>query len=345
MLSAVFLLSIGGNKSMGKKRLVTGIRPTGYLHLGHLEGMLKKTVNLQKEYECFPFIADWHSLTDRLNTEYLQEYTLNVAIDWLSAGIDPEKSVLFVQSHVPEHAELHVLLSMVTPVPWLERCPTYKDKVQSLEQKESASLGLLAYPVLQAADIIMYKGEVVPVGEDQLPHLEISREIARRFNNLYDNVFPEPQAILTEVPNLPGLDGRKMSKSYDNCIYLHDEPEEVTKKVMSMITDPARVRRNDPGHPDVCSIFAYHEIYNTEEIEQIEEDCKSAAIGCVECKKNLAQKLCQALAPFHEKRNEWASKPDKIKEMLKEGSTKAGEIAKQTMEEVRTAMNLKELEL
>lgn len=326
---------------MKKKRLVTGIRPTGYLHLGHLEGMLKNTVSLQKEYECFPFIADWHSLTDHLDTECLPEYTLNVAIDWLSAGINPKESTLFVQSHVPEHAELEVLLSMVTPVPWLERCPTYKDKVQGLQEKESASLGLLAYPVLQAADIIMYKGEVVPVGEDQLPHLEVSREVARRFNNLYRKVFPEPEAILAEIPNLPGLDGRKMSKSYDNCIYLRDTPEEITEKVMSMITDPARVRRNDPGHPEVCSVFAYHEIYNPEEVSQIEADCRAAAIGCVECKRNLAEKLSQALAPFHERRNEWASEPEAVEDILREGANKARKIAKQTMDEVRTAMRLK----
>lgn len=326
---------------MKKSRLVTGIRPTGYLHLGHLEGMLKTTVNLQEEYECFPFIADWHSLTDHLDTEHLQEYILNVAIDWLSAGIDPEKSVLFVQSHVPEHAELEVLLSMVTPVPWLERCPTYKDKVQDLEEKESASLGLLAYPVLQAADIIMYKGEVVPVGEDQLPHLEISREVVRRFNNFYSEVFPEPKAILAEIPNLPGLDGRKMSKSYGNCIYLRDNPEEIKKKVMSMVTDPARVRRNDPGHPEVCSVFAYHKIFNPEEVSQIEVDCRAGTIGCVECKKNLAEKLAQTLEPFHEIRNKWASKPEAVKEILIEGSKKAGKIAKQTMDEVRTAMRLK----
>lgn len=325
---------------MEKKRLVTGIRPTGYLHLGHLEGMLKTTVNLQKEYECFPFIADWHSLTDHLNTENLTEYTLNVAIDWLSAGIDPEKSTLFVQSHVPCHAELEVLLAMVTPVPWLERCPTYKDKVQNLEQKESASLGLLAYPVLQAADIIMYKAQAVPVGEDQLPHLELSREIARRFNHFYGEVFPEPAAILAKIPNLPGLDGRKMSKSYGNCIDLRDHSKEIAKKVMSMITDPARVRRSDLGHPDICSVFAYHKIYNPDEVPQLEADCKTAKIGCVECKRNLAEKLSQALAPFHERRNEWASKQELVKAILKEGAEKANEIAKQTMDEVRTAMNL-----
>lgn len=326
---------------MDKRPLVTGIRPTGYLHLGHLEGMLKTTVNLQEEYECFPFIADWHSLTDHLDTERLSEYTLNVAIDWLSAGIDPEKSTLFVQSHIPEHAELEVLLSMITPVPWLERCPTYKDKMQDLEEKESASLGLLAYPVLQAADIMMYKGEAVPVGEDQLPHLEISREIARRFNNLYGEVFPEPEAILTKIPNLPGLDGRKMSKSYDNCIYLRDTSEEISKKVMSMITDPARVRLDDPGHPEVCSVFAYHEIYNPEEVPQIEADCRAASIGCVECKKNLAKKLSKALELFHERRNEWASKPETVEEILRESTDKASEIARQTMDEVRTAMRIK----
>lgn len=325
---------------MEKKRLVSGTRPTGLLHLGHLEGMLKNCVRLQDEYECFPFVADWHALTDHLNTTQLREFTLQVAIDWLSAGIDPEKSTFFIQSHVPEHAELEVLLSMVTPVPWLERCPTYKDHIQSLDQKESASMGLLAYPVLQAADIIIYKASVVPVGEDQLPHLEISREIARRFNHLYGKVFPEPYALLTEMPNLPGLDGRKMSKSYDNCIHLADPPDVVRQKVMQMITDPARVRRNDPGHPEVCTVFAYHKIFNPDEVTQIEHDCRTADIGCTDCKKNLANILCAALAPFHEARAEWSSNPEKVKEILADGSSRARKIAQQTMTEVKSVMKL-----
>jgi len=326
---------------MNKKHLVSGTRPTGLLHLGHLEGMLKKCVQLQDEYdECYPFVADWHALTDRLDTSQIRFFTLQVAIDWLSAGIDPEKSTLFIQSHVKEHAELEVLLSMVTPVPWLERCPTYKDQLQNLEGKESASLGLLAYPVLQAADILIYKGTAVPVGEDQLPHLEISREIARRFNNLYGEVFPEPYAALTETPNLPGLDGRKMSKSYENCIYLADSPDEVRQKVMQMITDPARQRRTDPGHPEVCAVFAYNKLYNPDEIPQIEKDCRAAAIGCVECKRNMAEKLCVALAPFHETRAKWASEPEKVKEILTDSANRARKVAQQTMAEVREAMKL-----
>jgi len=326
---------------MNKKRLVSGIRPTGLLHIGHLEGMLKKFVQLQDEYdECYPFIADWHALTDRLDTSRIREFTLQVAIDWLSAGIDPEKSTLFLQSDVKEHAELEILLSMVTPVPWLERCPTYKDQLQNMEGKESASLGLLAYPVLQAADIIIYKGTAVPVGEDQLPHLEISREIARRFNHLYGEVFPEPYAVLTETPNLPGIDGRKMSKSYDNCINLSDSPDEVRKKVMQMITDPARKRRIDPGHPEVCAVFAYHKLYNSDEVPQIEEDCCFAAIGCVECKRNMAEKMITALASFHEARARWVSNPEKVKEILADSANRAREVARQTMAEVREAMKL-----
>lgn len=326
---------------MNKKRLVSGTRPTGLLHIGHLEGMLKKFVQLQDEYdECYPFVADWHALTDRLDTSRIREFTLQVAIDWLSAGIDPEKSTLFVQSDVKEHAELEILLSMVTPVPWLERCPTYKDHLQSMEGKESASLGLLAYPVLQAADIIIYKGTAVPVGEDQLPHLEISREIARRFNHLYGEVFPEPYAVLTETPNLPGIDGRKMSKSYDNCIHLADSPDEIRQKVMQMVTDPARQRRTDPGNPEVCAVFAYHQIYNPDEVPQIARDCRSAAIGCVECKRNMAEKMIAALAPFHEARTKWASSPEKVKEILTDGASRARKIAQQTMAEVKEAMKL-----
>jgi tryptophanyl-tRNA synthetase len=324
------------------KRLVSGIRPTGYLHLGHLEGVLKNCVKLQEEYECFPFIADWHSLTDHLDTENLQEYTIQAAVDWLSAGIDPERSTLFVQSHVKEHAELMLLLAMVTPVPWVERTPSYRDMLQKLEgTRQSPSLGFLAYPVLQAADIIIYKAEVVPVGEDQLPHLELAREIVRRFHHVFEGkVFPEPEALLTEVPNLPGTDGRKMSKSYGNCIYLNDPPEVIGKKVMQMITDPQKIRRNDPGHPEICTVFAYHRIYNPDQTDDIERDCRSGILGCVGCKRALADALCKALEPFHRKRRYWSEHLDEVRDILDEGAGKARKIASQTLEEVREAIRL-----
>ena len=324
------------------KRLVSGVRPTGYLHLGHLEGVLKNCVKLQDEYECFPFIADWHALTDHLDTEMLAEYTVQAAVDWLSAGIDPQKSTLFVQSHVKEHAELMLLLSMVTPVPWVERTPSYKDMLAKLEgTRQNPSLGFLAYPVLQAADIIIYKAEVVPVGEDQLPHLELCREIVRRFHALFGRkIFPEPQALLTETPNLPGTDGRKMSKSYGNCIYLNDPPEEIRKKVMEMVTDPARIRRTDPGHPEVCTVYAYHRIYNEKELPEIEEACRAGRIGCVECKRRMAEALIEALRPFHERRSYWTSHLDEVRDLLREGAEKAGKIARETLEEVREAIRL-----
>lgn len=324
------------------RRLVSGVRPTGYLHLGHLEGVLKNCVKLQEEYECFPFIADWHALTDHLDTEMLAEYTVQAAIDWLSAGIDPRKSTLFVQSHVKEHAELMVLLSMVTPVPWVERTPSYKDMLAKLEgTRQSPSLGFLAYPVLQAADIIIYKAEVVPVGEDQLPHLELCREIVRRFHALFGRkIFPEPKALLTETPNLPGTDGRKMSKSYGNCIYLNDPPREIRRKVMEMVTDPARIRRTDPGHPEVCTVHAYHKIYNRGELEEIEEACKAGRIGCVECKRKIADALIEALGPFRERRSYWESHPEEVRDLLREGAEKASKIASETLEEVREAIRL-----
>ena len=325
---------------MKKTRLVSGVRPTGLLHLGHLEGMLKNTASLQDKYECYPFIADWHSLTDVTDTSNLPHYILQTAIDWLSAGIDPEKSTLFIQSHVPEHAELSTLLTMVTPVSWLERCPTYKDKIQDINQREGPSTGLLEYPVLMTSDVIVYKAEVVPVGADQVAHLEISREIVRRFNHVYGVVFPEPQPLLTETAALPGLDGRKMSKSYGNTIQLADPPETTRESVMKMVTDPGRVRRNDPGNPDVCPVFAYHKVYNTDDVPQIDNDCRTAAIGCVDCKRNLGDKMIDQITPFFEKRDQWAAKPKAVREILAHGASRAQRVAQETMAEVRTAMNL-----
>ena len=321
-----------------KKRLLTGIRPTGRLHLGHLEGMLKSSVSLQDEYDCFLFVADWHAMTDNPDTSMIREYSREIGIDWLSAGLDPEKSTFFVQSRVPEHAELEILLSMMTTVARLERCPTYKEHLQSLSGKDNASLGKLAYPVLQTADIVMYKASAVPVGEDQLSHLEISREIARKFNSLYGDVFPEPKAVLTKVAKLPGLDNRKMSKSYGNCIYLSDSDEEVARKVMSMFTDPERIRRTDPGHPETCPVHAYHGIYNPDEAADIEDKCQRAVVGCVDCKKLLADGLVAALAEFHEKRRSWEN--GNVDEILAEGSEKARRVAQETMKEVREAMHM-----
>lgn len=325
---------------MKKTRLVSGVRPTGLLHLGHLEGMLKNTASLQDEYDCYPFIADWHSLTDVTDTSNLPHYILQAAIDWLSVGIDPEQSTLFVQSHVLEHAELSTLLAMVTPVSWLERCPTYKDKIQDVNQREGPSTGLLEYPVLMTSDVIVYKAEVVPVGADNVAHLEISREIVRRFNHVYGDVFPEPQPLLTKTAELPGLDGRKMSKSYGNTIQLADPPETTRESVMKMVTDPGRVRRNDPGNPDVCPVFAYHKVYNTDDVPQIDNDCRSAAIGCVDCKRNLGDKLINRITPFFEKRDQWAAKPKAVREILAHGASRARRVAQETMAEVRTAMNL-----
>jgi tryptophanyl-tRNA synthetase len=300
--------------------------------------MLKNSVSLQEKYDCFLFVADWHALTDNPDTSNIREYTRQVGIDWLSAGLDPDRSVFFIQSLVPEHAELEVLLSMLTTVARLERCPTYKDHMQSLGEKDNPSLGKLAYPVLQTADIIIYKASVVPVGEDQSSHLEISREIARRFNSTYGDVFPEPETILTKTSKLPGLDNRKMSKSYGNWISLSDSDEEITKKVRSMFTDPLRVRRSDPGHPDECPVHAYHEIYNPDGAEQIAEDCRNAVIGCVDCKKMAAEKLVEGLADFHENRRRWEN--EDVSEILAEGSRKARKVAQETMAEVREAMNL-----
>lgn len=325
---------------MKKTRLVSGVRPTGLLHLGHLEGMLKNTASLQDKYECYPFIADWHSLTDVTDTSNLPHYKLQAAIDWLSAGIDPDKSTLFIQSHVAEHAELSTLLTMVTPVSWLERCPTYKDKIQDINQREGPSAGLLEYPVLMTSDVIVYKAAVVPVGADNVAHLEISREIVRRFNHVYGDVFPEPQPLLTKTAELPGLDGRKMSKSYGNTIQLSDSPETTTKNLMQMVTDPSRVRRNDPGNPEVCPVFAYHKVYNPDEVPQIDRDCRSAAIGCVDCKRNLSDYLIAELTPFYEKRAQWASKPEVVREVLGDGANRARGVAQETMAEVREAMNL-----
>ncbi len=325
-----------------KKRLLSGMRPTGPLHLGNLLGALANWVEMQDEYDCFFFIADWHALTsDYENTDRIIDYSREMMIDWLSAGLTPEKSTLFVQSQVKEHAELYLLLSMITPVPWLERNPTYKDQIVQLSNKDLSTFGFLGYPVLQAADIIMYKPSGVPVGVDQVPHVEITREIARRFNFLYRDVFPEPEAILTETPKILGTDRRKMSKSYDNAIYLSDGPDDIAKKVSQMITDPQRARRSDPGDPDVCNVFTFHKLYtDPATVSEVDTQCRRAQIGCVECKKIMAKNLIQAFEPIREKRLYYEKRLDLVQDIMREGSDRARRTAEKTMADVRSAMKL-----
>ncbi len=325
-----------------KKRILSGMRPTGPLHLGNLHGALLNWLELQEQYDCFFFIADWHALTSNYeDTSSIAANVRNMMIDWLSVGLLPEKCTMFVQSHIKEHAELFLILSMITPVPWLERNPTYKDQIVQLSNKDLSTFGFLGYPVLQAADIIMYKAFGVPVGIDQVPHVEITREITRRFNYLYGNVFPEPQAILTKTPKILGLDRRKMSKSYDNAIYLFEKPDDISSRVSRMITDPQRARKNDPGNPDVCNVFEFHKLYSDKEtVDTVNQECRSAAIGCVECKKMMAKNLIRALEPIREKRAYYESKPELLDEIIAAGSSKAGKIARQTMEEVNTAVKV-----
>jgi tryptophanyl-tRNA synthetase len=325
-----------------KKRILSGMRPTGPLHLGNYHGALDNWIAMQEEYECFFFIADWHALTsDYENSGNIRRFVQEMMIDWLSAGLSPEKCTLFVQSSVVEHAELFLLLSMITPVPWLERNPTYKDQIIQLENKDLSTFGFLGYPVLQAADIIMYKANGVPVGIDQVPHIEITREIARRFNYLYGNVFPEPDAILTQSSKILGLDRRKMSKSYNNAIYLSDSPEDIRAKVSTMITDPNRARRKDPGNPDICNVFEFHKLYSPPSVvEQISGQCRSAAIGCVECKKIMAENLINALAPIREKRKYFEERPEMVLEIIASGNQKAQAVAWQTMQQVRNAVHI-----
>ncbi|HEY3309378.1 MAG TPA: tryptophan--tRNA ligase [Desulfuromonadaceae bacterium] len=325
-----------------KQRVVSGMRPTGKLHIGHYHGVLENWIKIQDSFDCFFFVADWHSLTtEYADTGAIKGNIREMVLDWIAFGLDPSKSLIFRQSLVPHHAELNLILSMITPVSWLERNPTFKEMLDNIEQRDLSTFGFLGYPVLMAADIILYKGTRVPVGQDQLPHLEITREITRRFNYLYGNVFPEPEALLTETPKLLGLDGRKMSKSYNNSIYLSDTAEETTKKVMSMMTDPARVRRTDPGDPDVCVAFNLHRIYVPQEkLEEIIPACRSAAIGCVECKRILADCMNERLAPNRAKREELAADPGFVDVLLQEGSAKASLVSDAVMTEARQALKL-----
>jgi tryptophanyl-tRNA synthetase len=329
---------------MSKVRVVSGMRPTGKLHLGHLVGALKNWTQLQDQYDCFYFVADWHALTSEYaNTGPLVEYALDNVADWIAAGLDPERSTIFVQSLVPEHAELHLLLSMVVPIPWLERVPTYKEQRDELTDKDLSTLGFLGYPLLQTADIAMYDGRFVPVGQDQVAHLELSREAIRRFHQFYGEVLVEPEPLLTETSRLPGLDNRKMSKSYGNTIDLSDDEETVTKKVKQMYTDPKRVRADIPGTVEGNPVFEYHKAFNPDlaEVEDLKTRYRAGKVGDVEVKTKLARALNLTLAPLRERRREVMAHPDRVREIIVEGSRKARSVAKVTMERVRDAVRLR----
>ncbi len=325
-----------------RPRVLSGFRPTGPLHIGHLVGALENWVRLQETHECFFAICDWHALTSEYaDTGQLKEHILEMALDWLAAGLDPAKSTLFVQSSIPEHAELHLLLSMIVPLSWLERVPTYKEQQQQITNRDLTHYGFLGYPVLQAADILVYRADVVPVGEDQLAHLELCREIARRFNTLYGPVFPEPQALTTRMPRLPGTDGRKMSKSYGNAINLSDAREVIRKKILTMVTDPARKRRTDPGNPDVCPVYDFHKAFSTKStLDTVNVECRRAGIGCLDCKELLLSHLEPALAPFQERRARLQAEKARVQDVLADGARKARAEARATMERVRTAMKI-----
>ena len=329
---------------MTRARVVSGMRPTGKLHLGHLVGALKNWDALQEKYDCFYFVADWHALTsDYANTSAITGYALDNIADWIAAGVDPERSTIFVQSLVPEHAELFLLLSMVVPIPWLERVPTYKEQQEQLTEKDLSTLGFLGYPLLQTADVAMYDGKFVPVGEDQVPHLELSREAVRRFNQFYGEVLVEAQPLLTPVPRLPGLDNRKMSKSYGNTIDLSDDSDAVMKKVRQMYTDPKRIRADIPGTVEGNPVFMYHDAFNpdTAEVEDLKARYREGKVGDVEVKTKLARAMNTMLEPMRERRRQVAEKPERIREIAIEGSRKARAIAQATMERVRDAVKLR----
>ncbi len=341
-----------------KGRVLSGMRPTGKLHLGHYVGALQNWVRLQEQYDCFFFVADWHALTtDYADTSRVKQSTVEIATDFLAAGLDPEKSTLFIQSHVPQHAELHLLFSMVTPLGWLERVPTYKEQRENIKDKDLSTYGFLGYPLLQSADILIYRADYVPVGEDQVPHVELTREVARRFNQFYwlpeghegtkdpesgkVYVFPEPQPLLTPAAKLPGTDGRKMSKSYGNFVSLSDPEPVVRQKLKTMVTDPARVRRTDPGNPDVCPVGDLHKIFSDKEtLEWVNAGCRSAGIGCIECKSRAADNLLKILNPMQERRRPFEEKPKLVWDILEAGSDKARKVAEHTMEMAREAAHL-----
>lgn len=321
-------------------RIVSGMRPTGRLHLGHYHGVLRNWIKLQQDYECFFFVADLHGLTtEYAKPELVRESSRQILLDWLSVGLDPEKAVIFIQSDVKEHAELHLLLSMITPLGWLERVPSYKEMQQELSTKDLSTYGFLGYPLLQTADIALYDGQKVPVGQDQVPHIELSREVVRRFNYLYGETLVEPQPLLTDAPKLLGMDRRKMSKSYDNCLYLSDTPEAIDRKIRSAITDPARIRKDDPGNPDICLIFDYHKLHSRPDVvESVDRDCRSAKLGCVEDKKNMAAAINAFLDPIRARRADYEKDPGMIHAILERGTVRARDVAAATLARVRKAM-------
>ena len=323
-------------------RVLSGMRPTGALHLGHYHGVLKNWIKLQHEHPCLFFVADWHALTTHYeDPQVISQTVWDMVVDWLAAGVDPSQATLFIQSRVPEHAELHLLLSMITPLGWLERVPTYKEQQQQLTDRDLSTYGFLGYPLLQSADIIVYKADAVPVGEDQVPHVELTREVVRRFNHLYGPVFPEPKTLLTEVPRVPGTDGRKMSKSYGNAVFLKDPPDVVRQKIKPMVTDPARKRRTDPGNPDICPVFDLHKAFSSRETQDwAAQGCRTAGIGCLDCKGKLIDHLLQRLEGIHARRPEFASRPDTVWDILRAGSQRAREVTRATMDEVRSAMKI-----
>ena len=323
-----------------KGRIFSGMRPTGPLHLGHLVGALENWVKFQNEYDCVYCVVDWHALMSEYKTPAgLKENIRGMVADWLACGIDPQKDIVFVQSEVPEHVELFLAFSLVTPIPWVERVPTFKEQVEALQEKDVYTYAFLGYPVLQAADICLYKANIVPVGEDQLPHLELTREIVRRFQNLYNvSIFPEPEARLTKAPRLLGLDRRKMSKSYGNYISLSELPAELKKKVLSMVTDETRIKRSDPGHPDTCNVCDYYKVFAPDRYDLVCEECRTAKRGCVDCKKELAEILERVVAPIRKKRAEVLKDEHYIDDLLASGRKRASEIARQTMAEVRETL-------
>ena len=326
-----------------KARVVSGMRPTGKLHLGHLAGALRNWVELQARYDCMYFVADWHALTSEYaDTREVAGYGCDNVADWIAAGIDPDRSTLFVQSLVPEHAELYLLLSMTVPIPWLERVPTHKEQMEQLADRDLSTLGFLGYPLLQCADVIMYRARYVPVGEDQVPHLELAREVVRRFQGFFGELFPEPQPLTTHFPRLPGIDNRKMSKSYGNTIDLSDDAETVRRKVMRMYTDPKRIRADIPGTVEGNPVFTYHDAFNpdTDEVEDFKRRYRAGTVGDVEVKRSLARAINEVLDPLRERRAELLARPGRIREIVLDGSSRARAIARETMKEVRDAVRL-----
>ncbi|MDP2811622.1 MAG: tryptophan--tRNA ligase [Rhodocyclaceae bacterium] len=330
---------------MFAERVLSGMRPTGRLHLGHHHGVLANWIRLQHEYPCLFFVADWHALTTAYDEPgTITQSAMDMVIDWLAAGVDPSQATIFIQSRVPEHAELHLLLSMMTPLGWLERVPTYKDQQEKLTHKDLATYGFLGYPLLQAADILIYRADKVPVGEDQVPHIEFTREIARRFNHLYGRgktILAEPKTLLTHASRMPGLDGQKMSKSYGNTIALREDEESVRKKIRVMQTDPARVRRTDPGDPDKCPVWQFHLIYSDDAVKQwVQAGCRSAGIGCLECKQPVIEGVLKEQEPMRERARAYEEDPQRVRNIIADGCEKARKLAQETMRDVREAIGL-----